>query len=194
MNKWRLPTSLVVGEVAFEIRTDYRVILGIYHYLNDPEYTDEERWAIALRGFYKNIEAMSPDLYVEAAEKMLDFLRCGATPSEEDKDKPQMMDWDQDADIIIPSVNKVAGEDVRGLKYLHWWTFFSYYLEITEGTFATVIGIRDKMAHGKKLEDYEKDFCREHPSLVFLKKHKTEEELRKEAEDREALAKLLGER
>ena len=26
MNKWRLPTSLVVGEVAFEIRTDYRVI------------------------------------------------------------------------------------------------------------------------------------------------------------------------
>lgn len=189
-----MPTSLVVGEVAFEIRTDYRTILGIYHYLNSPDYTDDERWAIALRTFYKGIENMPEDCFVEAAEKMLDFLRCGATPSEDDDRKPQLMDWEQDADMIIPAVNKVAGEDVRGLPYLHWWTFFSYYQEITEGTFATVIGIRNKMANGKKLESYERDFANENRSLVFLRKHKTEEELRQEAEDKAALAALLGER
>lgn len=194
MNKWRLPTSLVVGEVAFEIRTDYRTILGIYHYLNSPDYTDDERWAIALRTFYKGIENMPEDCFVEAAEKMLDFLRCGATPSEDDERKPQLMDWEQDADIIIPAVNKVAGQDVRGMKYLHWWTFFSFYLEISEGTFANVIGIRNKMENGKKLEDYEREFVRENRSLVFLKKHKTEEELRQEAEEKAALAALLGER
>ena len=194
MNKWKLPTSLVVGEVAFDIRTDYRVVLGIYHYLNDPDYTDDEKWAIALRSFYIDIDKMSPDMYDEAAVKMLDFFRCGATPSDDDKGRPPTMDWDQDADIIIPAVNRVAGYDVRGVDHLHWWTFFSYYMEITEGVFATVVGIRNKQVRGKKLDEHEKDFVRENPSLVFLQKHKTEEELRQEAEDKAALAALFGER
>lgn len=193
MNKWHLPTSLTIGEVGCAIRTDYRVILGIYHYLNDPDYTDEERWAIALKTFYVDIDKIPPELYVEAALQMLNFFRCGADENEDDRRKPPTMDWDQDADIIIPAVNKVAGYDVRGVKYLHWWTFFALYMEIGEGTFSTVVSIRSKQARGKKLEDYEKDFIRENPSIVRLRKRKTAEELRQEAEDRAALAALLGE-
>lgn len=193
MNKWHLPTSLTIGEVDCAIRTDFRVILGIYHYLNDPDYTDEERWAIALKAFYVDLDKIPPELYVEAAEKMLEFFRCGASTSDDDRRKPQLMDWEQDADIIIPAVNKVAGYDVRGVKSLHWWTFFALYMEIGEGTFSTVISIRSKQARGKKLEDYEKEFIRENPSMVRLRKHKTAEELRQEAEDKAALAALLGE-
>lgn len=194
MNKWHLPTSLNVGGVDYAIRTDYRVILGIYRYLNDNDYSDDERWAIALKTFYKDFDNMPEECFLEAAEKMIEFFRCGdATDAEDERHKPQLMDWEQDAPIIIPAVNKVAGYDVRGKEYLHWWTFFAMYMEIGEGTFMTVVGIRSKQAHGKKLEDYERDFVRNNPKLVALRKHKTAEELRAEAEDRAALAALLGE-
>ena len=193
MNKWKLPTSLKVGGVDFQIRTDYRVVFGIYRYLNSPDYTDDEKWEIALRTFYKDIDTMNPDSYVEAAQLMLDFFGCGATATEEEKRKPQLMDWEHDADIIIPAVNKVAGYDVRGKDYLHWWTFYALYMEIGEGTFSTVVGIRNKQAKGRKLEDCEREFVAENPSLVMLRRHKTEQELREEAEDKAALAALLGE-
>ena len=193
MNKWRLPAVLHIGTADYAIRTDYRVVLGIYRYLTDPDYTEDERWAIALQAFYKDLSTMPPEDFIEAAKKMLDFFACGATPQDEKRDRPQLMDWEQDADIIIPAVNKVAGYDIRGVDHLHWWTFYALYSEIGEGTFATVIRIRDKQAHGKKLEDYEKDFIRENPDLVRLRRRKTEQELREEAEDAAALRALLGE-
>ena len=192
MNKWRLPASLNVGGADYAIRTDYRGILGIYSYLNNPDYTDDERWAIALRTFYKDLAKMPAEHFVEAAMKMLEFLRCGATDDNEDRNKPQLMDWEQDADIIIPAVNKVAGFDIREKDYLHWWTFFAMYMEVGEGTFSTVIRIRSKMAHGKKLEDYEREYIRDNPKLVHLRKHKTAQELKEEAEDAAALAALFG--
>lgn len=193
MNKWHLPTSLNVGGVDYAIRTDYRVILGIYRYLNDPDYTDDERWAIALQAFYKNIADMPEDCFVEAAQKMLEFFRCGATETDEERHRPQLMNWEQDAPIIIPAVNKVAGYDVRGKDYLHWWTFFAFYMEIGECTFTTVTSIRNKQARGKKLEEFEKEFVRDNPQLVRLQKHKTQAELEAEAQDKAALAALLGE-
>lgn len=193
MNKWKLPAVLHIGTADYAIRTDYRVILGIYRYLTDPDYTDDERWAIALQAFYKDLSTMPPEDFTEAAKKMLDFFACGATPQEDDRHRPQLMDWEQDADIIIPAVNKVAGYDVRGVEHLHWWTFYALYLEIGEGTFTTVVNIRNKQARGKKLEEHEKEFVRENPELVKLKQHKTQQQLREEAEDAAALRALLGE-
>ena len=38
--------------------------------------------------------------------------------------KPHTMDWEQDGAVIIPSVNRVLGREIRAMQYLHWWTFF----------------------------------------------------------------------
>ena len=39
---WEFPTSLNVGGVEYEIRTDYRAVLDLLTALNDPELTDED--------------------------------------------------------------------------------------------------------------------------------------------------------
>ena len=71
------------------------------------------------------------------------FVDCGR---EDDDKRPakKMMDWEQDEAILFPAVNKVAGIETRAVPYLHWWTFAGYFMEIEEGTFSTVLGIRQK--------------------------------------------------
>lgn len=186
MNKWRLPTALRIGAVDFAIRTDYRVILGIFRVLTSDEYDECEKWLIALKSFYK--DDLPEELTDDAIEQMCCFFNGGsAIVEKEDRKQPKLMDWDQDANILIPAVNKVAGYDVRGMEYLHWWTFLSFYTEVGEGTFATVVAIRKKMATGKKLEKYEKDFVRDNPDMVFLK---DAERRRQDEEDKAALAAI----
>ena len=70
---------------------------------------------------------------------------------------PRTMDWTQDANLIFPAVNKAAGFEVRGVDYMHWWTFMGYFMEIRDTTYATILGLRGKKARGKKLEKDEKE-------------------------------------
>lgn len=185
MNKWRLPSSLKLGEDVFAIRTDYRIVLGIFRVLNSDDYDDIEKWSIAIKAFY--VDENVPDV-VLAVKEMLRFFNCGSDSKEdEDRREPKLMDWDQDADILIPAVNKAAGFDVRGVDHLHWWTFMSYYMSVGECTFSTVVTIRRKMANGTKLEQYEKDFFRDNKDLIVLK---DAERIAQDEEDRRLLAEI----
>lgn len=174
-----------IGAADFAIRTDFRVILSIFRVLNDPEYTEAEKWEIALRSFYLTPEEL-PDID-EAIKQMSLFFAGGMDADDDDRKRPQLMDWEQDADILIPAINKAAGHDVRNLDYLHWWTFLSYYMEIGESTFSTVVSIRRKMAYGEKLETYEKQFVQDRPKTVILRDAKRRAE---DEEDRRALAEM----
>ena len=49
------------------------------------------------------------------------------------------MDWQQDAPLIAAGISKAAGQDVRTLPYLHWWSFLAWFDAIGEGSFATVV-------------------------------------------------------
>ena len=74
-------------------------------------------------------------------------------------------------------MNKAAGQEIRALPFLHWWTFLSWFHAIGQGQLSTVVSIRDKLAHGKKLEDWEKTFYRENKGKVELKKRYSQQEL-----------------
>lgn len=87
----------------------------------------------------------------------------------EDMSVVRLFDWDKDEHIIFPEINKAAGQEVRQIPYMHWWTFLGYFSSIGEGLFSTVINIRSKKAKGKKLEKWEKDFMREHKKLVAIR-------------------------
>ena len=100
--------------------------------------------------------------------------------------------WQKDEQIIFSAVNKVAGTETRSLDYLHWWTFLGYFNEVGEGTFSFVVGIRNKLNRGKKLEKYEKDFLAHNKELVKLERPKTKEELEQEAEYRALMDEVLG--
>ena len=86
------------------------------------------------------------------------------------------MDWDQDAPLIVPAINKVLGGEVRAMPYLHWWTFVGAYMEIGEGVFSSALAIRQKKAKHKKLEKYEQEFYRENKSLIDIQPRLSAEE------------------
>ena len=89
---------------------------------------------------------------------------------------------------IAADINKVAGQEVRSAPFVHWWTFLSWFHGIGEGQLSLLVGIREKLRKGKKLEPHEKEYYREHKAQVDLKKRYSREELAQ----RQALEKLLG--
>lgn len=91
------------------------------------------------------------------------------------------MDWEHDESVLIPAINRVAGKEVRSVKYIHWWTFIGFYMEIGECVFSEVIYIRQKLRKKQKLEKYERDFYRDNKELIELPVIKTKED---EEEDR----------
>ena len=161
MNAWKLPQSAVIGGKTYGINSDFRDVLEIIGYLTDTKRPEYSRWMIALGLFYEG--DIPPEHEEEAAKFLSDFISYGVP---EDKPGPKLMDWDQDAQLIIADINKVAGKEIRGEIYLHWWTFLSYFNGIGEGQLSTVIGIRSKKAKGKKLDKWEQEFYRDNRKKV----------------------------
>lgn len=195
MYAWNLPTSINVGGTDYKIRTDYRAILDILAAMNDPDIfeagMDEnemqtERVMIMLQILYVDFEQIPASDWKEACEKACEFIDCGI--QDDGMPKPRLMDWEQDAPIIVPAVNKVCKFDVRSVEYMHWWTFFGYYMEIGESMLSTVVSIRDKKRRGKKLEKWEQEFYKNNKKLIVLKSKKVE----RSEEEKEALRELFG--
>lgn len=195
MTAWELPTFLDIGGANYAIRTDYRVILDILSAMNDPEIfipemsekeMDIERTMTMLQILYVDFESIPTRDWQEAADKAKYFIDCGI--KEDGKERPRLMDWDQDAPIIVPAVNKIAKMDIRSAKYMHWWTFFGFYMEIGECLLSTVINIRDKKRKGKSLEKWEKEFYSANKSLIDFKVKKTE----RSDEEKKELRELFG--
>lgn len=181
---WGLPTEAVIGENTYPIHADYRDILEIFSYFEDPELPEYLRWQIALALFY---EGQIPQEHLqEAMEYLCVFINCGR--QEEPKPGPKLLDWEQDALTIVADVNKAAGQEIRALPFLHWWTFMAWFHAIGEGQLSTIVSIRDKLRRGKKLEQWEKDFYRENKSRVDMKKRYSAAELA----EQERLKQLLG--
>lgn len=184
MSPWNLPTSAVIGGREYPIHADYRDILEIFAYLDDPDRPEYIRWQIALALFYDG--EIPPEHLQEAMEYLSDFISCGARDG---KPGPKLLDWEQDAQMIVADVNKVAGTEIRAVEFLHWWTFMAYFNAIGEGQLSTLVSIRDKLRRGKKLEKWEQEYYRKNKDRVDLKKHYSAEELA----EQERLKKLLGE-
>lgn len=195
MNAYSLPHSIEVGGINYKIRTDYHVIIDILTAMNDPEIFEpgmteeekqQERVMTILQILYIDFDRMPQKDWKEAVEKACDFIDCGIKGDE--KTKPKVMDWEQDAPIILPAINKVAHEDVRKNEHMHWWTFFGYYMEIGESTFSTVVNIREKKRKGQKLEKWELEFYKNNKSIVDIKSKQSE----RSEEEKDAIRKLLG--
>lgn len=175
-----LPTSLTVGEEEWDIRTDFRDILKILLSFGDPNMEDPEKILICLQILYESFDEMSPDDYEEAFKQALIFIDCEMPEGNTGKHSARTMDWEQDGNIIIPAINKVAGYEVRSTKYLHWWSFVGYFMEIsTDGVFGTVLRLRQKKRPGSKasLDTHEKEFWAANRELCELRPKLSDEEI-----------------
>ena len=91
---------------------------------------------------------------------------------------PQLVSWEQDFNLIASPISKVIGQDIRGMDYLHWWSFLSAYMAIGDCMFAQVVAIRDKKARGKSLDKAEREFYRRNRDLIDIKKRLTDAEVK----------------
>lgn len=170
MNAWELPRSAVIGGIKYQVNSDFRDVLEIIKYLSDTTKSEYSRWMIALALFFEG--EIPPEHQEEAAKFLSDFISYGVP---EDKPGPKLMDWDQDAQLIVADVNKVAGKEIRAEAYLHWWTFLSYFYGIGEGQLSTIVGIRSKRAKGKKLDKWEQEYYRDNRKKVDFQTPETPE-------------------
>ncbi len=184
MSQWRLPEAAEIGGVVYPIHADFRDILEIFRHLDNPDEPEYIRWRVALALFYEG-EIPEKDRQ-EAMEYLVQFISCG---EQEGKPAPRLLDWEQDAQIIVADVNKVAATEIRALPFLHWWTFMAYFNAVGEGQLSTLVSLRDKLRRGKKLEKWEREYYQKNKARVDLKKRYSAEELA----EQERLKKLLGE-
>lgn len=171
MDKWSFPTSITVGGKEYPIRTEFNAVLDLFVALNDPECkgdTEEETNYIhammILEIMIHNYDEIPREHVQEAINKVCEFIDYGVKQS---GNHPKTMDWEQDAVVIIPEINKILGYEVRNPDIkTHWWTFLGAYMGIGEGLFSNIVRIRQKKAKGKKLEKYEQEFYKENKTLI----------------------------
>ncbi len=193
-----LPEALTVGDRDYPIRTDYRNVLQVYEVFDDPEFEIGEQWIISIYLLFTDFKCVEDveDAYAngfdvnEAAAQMNWFLSVGRT-GKKDTEKP-VYSWVQDEQMIFAAVNAVAGKEVREENYMHWWTFSGYMSKIGEDTLTFIVGIRDKLNRGKKLENHEREFYQRNKELVDIRKPKSRKELQEEAAYEAYLTEHLG--
>lgn len=193
-----LPEVLAVGGEDYPVRTDYRNILQVFEAFQDPELQPEEKWIVAIYLLFEDftcdddvLQAAQNEFSLEEAMKQISWFISAGHPENQVLELPTY-NWKQDEQMIFSAVNKVAGRETRELEYLHWWTFLGYFNEVGEGTFSFVVGIRNKLNKGKKLEKHEKEFLSRNKELVKLEKPKTREEQEQEEAYQDLLSEVLG--
>lgn len=161
------------------------MVLDCFAALEDVELGKQERILTCLIIFYDELRTVEDLARVfgtdlqEPVKQMFNFFNCGQE-SIGAHTSHKLVNWEQDAPLIASAINNIAGKEIRLEPYLHWWTFMSYYLAIGECPLATIVGIRNKIKTGKKLEKYERDFKKENPHYFIWDSQSVEQ---KEAEE-----------
>ena len=181
-----LPTSILIEDREFKIRNkgDFRVILDCFVALNDIELEEDLRITTSLIIFYEDFNSIEDvantdvNILSQLVQAMYRFFNCneesvGAV-------KPyRLVDWENDSQMVIASINAVAHKEIRSEPYTHWWTFMGYYLNIGDGAFANIISIREKNVKQKKLEKYKQEFVNDNPQY-FKWEWRTDEQLQED--------------
>ena len=193
-----LPETLTVGGEEYSIRTDYRNVLQVFEAFQDPELEPQEKWIVAIYLLFEDfscaddvLEAAQNGFDLDEAMKQISWFISAGQPEKQVLEQPTY-NWTQDEQMIFSAVNKIAGRETRELEYLHWWTFLGYFNEVGEGTFSFIVGIRNKLNKGKKLEKHEKEFLSHNKELVLMKKPLTKEEQEQEDAYKSLLDEVLG--
>ena len=183
-----LPDTVEFGGQEWKINTDFRDVLNILTAFEDPELTNEEKAYICLVNIYPDFEEIPKNLMQQAYDSAIEFIDHGHP--DDKKPSKKTMDWEQDAPLIFPAVNRVAGFETRSADYIHWWTFMGYFMEIKDSTYSTVLSLRQKKARGRKLEKYEQEYWKNNRGICELRRKETEED----KEEKARLEAILGKR
>ena len=181
---YRLPTKVLVNDLEFNIRErgDFRMVLDCFKALQDEELSEDYRVLASLLIFYNEFNDIQnlyeyEDCLNDLVKEMYKFINGGEEQSPGAERDVSLVDWEQDSQIVCAAVNNVANQEIRSVEYLHWWTFLGYYMSVGESVLSTVVSIRDKIAHHKNLEKWEKEFKKNNPKYFVWRQTAQEQEL-----------------
>jgi hypothetical protein len=180
-----LPRTLNINGINYKIRSDFRNVLAIISAFNDKELSEQEKIYVCMKRLYVDLSTIPKDDFSDAYKAAISFIENNM---HDDKPSPKVVNWEKDEQLIFPAINKVAGQEVRALEYIHWWTFLGYFQNINrDDTWGFILTLRQKKAKGKKLEKYEKEFFNANRELCEVERKET----RKTPED--TLARIYEE-
>jgi hypothetical protein len=160
-------------------------VLAIISAFNDKELSEQEKIYVCMKRLYVDLSTIPKDDFSDAYKAAISFIENNM---HDDKPSPKVVNWEKDEQLIFPAINKVAGQEVRALEYMHWWTFLGYFQNINrDDTWGFILTLRQKKAKGKKLEKYEKEFFNANRELCEVERKET----RKTPED--TLARIYEE-
>ena len=114
MSAWELPTTVMVAGSSFAIRSDFRAVLDALAALTDPDLTQQEQYVACLQILYPRWKEL-PDANA-ALRAAFTFINEGKE-DEQQGFRPRLVDWEQDAALIAPAVDKVLGYSCRRCGY-----------------------------------------------------------------------------
>lgn len=180
-----LPRTLNVNGTNYRIRSDFRDVLAVISAFNDKELSDQEKIYVCMKRLFIDLEKIPKNDFSDAYMAATNFIENNM---HDNKPSPKVVNWEKDEQLIFPAINKVAGQEVRALEYMHWWTFLGYFQSVDrDDTWGFILTLRQKKAKGKKLEKYEKEFFNANRDLCEVERKET----RKTPED--ALARIYEE-
>lgn len=190
MDAWSLPCSVSYKGTDWQIHTDYLTVLDVLSIFKNHDLDNIEKCLYCLYQLVVRFDDLQEDDYFPMYEKVREFIDMGQ--ESKNNNTPSVMDWEQDAPLIIPEINKQLGNglDVRTMPDMHWWTFLGYYMAIGECTYSHILSIRNKRAKGKKLEKWEKEYANENKDIVNLKHKLSEQEKEEKARAQELFNRL----
>jgi hypothetical protein len=181
---YSLPTKVTVDDLEFNIRErgDFRMVLDCFKALQDEELSEDYRVLASLLIFYNELndydDLSEYEPYLnDLVKEMYRFINGGEENSPGAERDVSLVDWEQDSTLVCAAINNVAKQEIRSIEYLHWWTFLGYYMSIGQSVLSTVVSIRDKIAHHKKLDDWEKDFKKNNPKYFVWRQTAKEQDL-----------------
>ena len=181
---YRLPTKVTVNGLEFNIRErgDFRMVLDCFKALQDVELSEDYRVLASLLIFYNELNDIADvreyeDCLEGLVKEMYKFINGGEENSPGAERDVSLVDWEQDSQMVCAAINNVAKQEIRSIEYLHWWTFLGYYMSVGQSVLSTVVSIRDKIAHHKKLEQWEKDFKKTNPKYFVWRQTAKEQDL-----------------
>jgi hypothetical protein len=171
-----LPRTLTVAGKEYRIRADFRDVITLMCVLDNSSISEMGKVYSVLRILYADTV---PTQIQEAVNEAMWFIDGGRSKNLARTHGPaqrniKLMDWEQDFPLIIAPVNRIAGCDIRGLPFYHWWSFLSCFQEIGDCLFARVNAIRYKRGHHKKLDEAEQEFFRQNKELILFRRKKNE--------------------
>lgn len=145
-----LPETVEIGDVEYQINTDFRISILFELMMQDSSLSDEEKMQEAVKLYYPEI----PHDLKEAVEKLIWFYRCGkvekakkntASQEEEDIDTQERLvySFEYDDRYIYAAFLSDYGIDLQDIEDLHWWKFRAMFLALNDNCeFKKIMGYR----------------------------------------------------